>query len=161
MRLQTKLIVRVRLSSSLFLHNNIYNKLNQHMDITQKRQVSEEQRIFVNAVRWDEGTLIELLGTGSQHTQVPPQRCDSRLLCDGRTAVHTSAVVQPLRTSLGCLSENANGTSVTKEAKDARAVSEEARSRSLIGDLSFLLVKLCERFFQFFGHSVASTLKRQ
>ena len=46
------------------------------MDITQKRQVSEEQRIFVNAVRWDEGTPIELLGTGSQQAQLYPSDID-------------------------------------------------------------------------------------
>jgi len=46
------------------------------MDITQKRQVNEEQRIFVNAVRWDEGTPIELLGTGSQQAQLYPSDID-------------------------------------------------------------------------------------
>ncbi len=46
------------------------------MDITQKRQISEEQRIFVNAVRWDEGTPIELLGTGSQQAQLYPSDID-------------------------------------------------------------------------------------
>ncbi len=46
------------------------------MDITQKRQVSEEQRIFVNAVRWDERTPIELLGTGSQQAQLYPSDID-------------------------------------------------------------------------------------
>ena len=46
------------------------------MDITQKQQVSEEHRIFVNAVRWDEGTPIELLGTGSQQSQLYPSDID-------------------------------------------------------------------------------------
>jgi hypothetical protein len=46
------------------------------MDITQKRQVSEEQRIFVNAVRWDERTPIELLGNGSQQAQLYPSDID-------------------------------------------------------------------------------------
>ena len=46
------------------------------MDITQKRQVSEEQRIFVNAVRWDERTPIELLGTGTQQAQLYPSDID-------------------------------------------------------------------------------------
>jgi hypothetical protein len=46
------------------------------MDITQKRQVNEEQRIFVNAVRWDEGTPIEFLGTGSQQAQLYPSDID-------------------------------------------------------------------------------------
>lgn len=46
------------------------------MDITQKRQVSEDQRIFVEAVRWDEGTPIELLGTGSQQAQLYPSDID-------------------------------------------------------------------------------------
>nr|WPF46523.1 MAG: hypothetical protein [Lake Baikal virophage 4] len=46
------------------------------MDITQKRQVSEDQRIFVNAVKWDEGTPIELLGTGSQQAQLYPSDID-------------------------------------------------------------------------------------
>jgi hypothetical protein len=46
------------------------------MDITQKRQVSEQQRIFVNAVRWDERTPIELLGTGSQQAQLYPSDID-------------------------------------------------------------------------------------
>jgi hypothetical protein len=46
------------------------------MDITQKRQLSEEQRIFVNAVRWDERTPIELLGTGSQQAQLYPSDID-------------------------------------------------------------------------------------
>jgi hypothetical protein len=46
------------------------------MDITQKRQVSEDQRVFVNAVKWDEGTPIELLGTGSQQAQLYPSDID-------------------------------------------------------------------------------------
>jgi hypothetical protein len=46
------------------------------MDITQKRQISEEQRIFVDAVRWDEKTPIELLGTGSQQVQLYPSDID-------------------------------------------------------------------------------------
>ncbi len=46
------------------------------MDITEKRQVSEEQRTFVNAVRWDESTPIELLGTGSQQAQLYPSDID-------------------------------------------------------------------------------------
>jgi hypothetical protein len=46
------------------------------MDITEKRQVSEEQRTFVNAVKWDEGTPIELLGTGSQQAQLYPSDID-------------------------------------------------------------------------------------
>jgi len=46
------------------------------MDITQKRQVSEDQRVFVEAVRWDEGTPIELLGTGSQAAQLYPSDID-------------------------------------------------------------------------------------
>jgi len=46
------------------------------MDITQKRQVSEEQRIFVNAVQWDERTPSELLGTGSQQAQLYPSDID-------------------------------------------------------------------------------------
>ena len=46
------------------------------MDITEKRQVSEEQRIFVNAVKWDEATPIELLGTGSQQAQLYPSDID-------------------------------------------------------------------------------------
>ena len=46
------------------------------MDTTQKRQISEEQRIFVNAVRWDERTPIELLGTGSQQAQLYPSDID-------------------------------------------------------------------------------------
>jgi hypothetical protein len=46
------------------------------MDITQKRQVSEDQRIFVDAVQWDEGTPIVLLGTGSQQAQLYPSDID-------------------------------------------------------------------------------------
>lgn len=46
------------------------------MDITQKRQVGEDQRIFVNAVQWDEGTPIVLLGTGSQQAQLYPSDID-------------------------------------------------------------------------------------
>jgi hypothetical protein len=46
------------------------------MDITEKRQVSDEQRTFVNAVKWDEGTPIELLGTGSQQAQLYPSDID-------------------------------------------------------------------------------------
>lgn len=46
------------------------------MDITQKRQVSDDQRVFVEAVRWDEGTPIELLGTGSQQAQLYPSDID-------------------------------------------------------------------------------------
>lgn len=46
------------------------------MDITEKRQVSEDQRVFVEAVRWDEATPIELLGTGSQAAQLYPSDID-------------------------------------------------------------------------------------
>lgn len=46
------------------------------MDITQKRQVSEDQRIFIDAVKWDQATPAELLGTGSQQAQLYPSDID-------------------------------------------------------------------------------------
>ena len=46
------------------------------MDITQQRQIEQDVLPFVDAVQWDEGTPIQLLGTGSQQAQKYPSDID-------------------------------------------------------------------------------------
>jgi len=46
------------------------------MDITQTRQIEQDILPFVDAVQWDEGTPIQLLGTGSQQAQKYPSDID-------------------------------------------------------------------------------------
>ena len=46
------------------------------MDITQTRQIEQDVLPFVDAVQWDEGTPIQLLGTGSQQAQKYPSDID-------------------------------------------------------------------------------------